>query len=1136
MRRKASSLFWTVLLALAVAPSSVSFAQESTGGDPRFLLATNDRGTLVSIDISRSPILKKRLTLDLNGASVKNALAVISRESGIRIFYVDNLIDNAQPKRLRAEGITVAAALTDVLSDLDVDVVFARDGSATLVKRDRSIALVQAGSITGIITEAKTGQPVPQAQVSVAGTRLVRSTGDDGRYTIAAVPAGTRTITVRRLGYDPMTREVTVRDNESATLDFALAVATTRLAEIVSTATGEQRRREVGSSIASIRADSLVTVAPVKSFGDLLLGRSPGVLSMEENGAVGGAGRIRIRGLNSALVSNDPIVVIDGARVEASAAQLGGSGDQLGTGGRVTGRLADIDPEEIASVEVVKGPSAATLYGTDAANGVIVITTKRGQTGRTSWTAFMDQGILQQKLDMEDLYPDTYYSFGRSTATNEPLRCTLLMQAAAECMVDSLVSFNPFKLSDLTPFKDGYRQQYGVQVSGGTAGGATYFLSGAGEQEIGTNHMPSVDQALLMAQRGVSSLPDWQIRPNAYKRVNLRGNFTTPVGRRATASFATGFIANKARLNDNNAYRNIGYRDDNDGWVQYGPDNNSRPGYRFAARTQDDVRRFTSSLSTTYNPLDWLALRATAGADLSTNMGGYLLRTGEASPGNNFSQRTAEDYQHTLYTVDLGTTATRQISPAFSSRTSVGMQYNRRTSRSTYIMATDLPLGSETVEGAGYFYVNWERTNNTAVAGGYIEEHLGFRDRLFLTGALRFDSASTFGEDFATATYPKLGVSWVVSDGEVGARLGLVNALRLRASYGAAGIQPGPTDALTLVQTVTSVRVDGPGTAPGGKLVAGNPNVRPERSAEFEGGFDAELAASRVRLEFTGYRRTSTDALVRRPNAPSVGGDRIENLGSVRNEGLELLLSADVLRGGAVGAGFTATGSVNKNRLLRLGEGVLVRNPLAESMQLEEGYPVHGIWGFVIESFADANGNGIIEPGEFQLSSESHFRGSSFPTREGTVSPFVTLFGERLHLSGLVQYRGGFYRMNFEKGNCFAPADSCPAANVPSTPLADQAQTLAYTTRYSVGPLVDEGSYAMLRELSARFTVPASLARYARADGGSVVLAARNVAVLWKAGDVPIENGYVSYDGNAFSFGGPAGPLTTWLLRVHLNY
>jgi hypothetical protein len=610
----------------------------------------------------------------------------------------------------------------------------------------------------------------------------------------------------------------------------------------------------------------------------------------------------------------------------------------------------------------------------------------------------------------------------------------------------------------------------------------------------------------------------------------------TPVGPRATATFSTGFVANKARRNENYAYWNVGYRDENDGWVRFGPDDNARPGYRFSSRESDDVRRFTSSLSTTYNALDWLTLRGTAGADLSSNTGGYLLRTGEYGPGNNASQRTAQDYQHTLYTLDLGATATRQLSSAFSSRTSVGMQYNRRSSRSTFIMGVDLPMGGETVEGAAFFYVNMERTNNSAVAGGYIEEQLGFRDRFFLTGSLRFDGASTFGQEFATATYPKVGASWVVSDGNVGPRVLGVNALRLRTSYGTSGVQPGPADALSLVQPGAGVNVDRPGVTPGGTITAGNPALRPERTSELEGGFDAELAASRVRLEFTGYRRTSTDALVRRPNGPDVGGTQVENLGSVRNEGLELLLSADVLRGAAVGAGFTATGSVNRNRLLKLGEGVTVRNPLSEWDQHEVGYPLYGLWGFVFESLADANGNGIIEPDEFQLSSETQFLGSSFPTKEATASPYVTLFGDRLHLSGLFQYRGGFHRKNFGKASCFAPADSCRAANDPSTPIAEQARMVEYTTQFRNGVLTDDGSYAMLRELSARLTLPPSLARYARASGGSVALSARNVGVLWKASDVPIENAGVSSDLAGYSGAGLAGPLTTWLLRVHLNY
>jgi TonB-dependent SusC/RagA subfamily outer membrane receptor len=899
----------------------------------------------------------------------------------------------------------------------------------------------------------------------------------------------------------------------------------------------------MGNALATINSDSLLQIAPIMSFGDLLQGRSPGVLSLQESGYSGASGRIRIRGLNSLNVSNDPIVVVDGVRVEAGAGTGGASAALNADAGGRTGRLADFDPDEIASVEIVKGPSAATLYGTDAANGVIVITTKRGQMGRARWSAFTEQGLQTQGLDLTDAFPGAYYAFGRSTLDDSPQRCTLLQRAEGSCVADSLRFFNAFTDPETRPLKDSWRHQYGLQLSGGTTGGTTYFLSGNYEQETGPAYMPVIDQEIIRTTQG-RDVPDWQVRPNAVERVNLRANVTAPLGQRGNFTVATGFVSNQARQPVQGLPRGqVGYRNENDGWDDFGGIFNLRPAYNFPWRGQDVVRRFMGSLATTYSARDWLALRGTMGADLSTDAYSDLLRRGEGpyigilSFINTGSLR-ANELNIARYSLDLGATATRNLSEAWSSRTSVGLQYNRRSQRGVTARASDLPIGGETSAGGTVCaFCYREVTLTTAVAGGYVEEMLGLNDRLFVTGALRFDGGSTFGRDFSVATYPKAHLSWVLTNGDVGPRLPGVSALRLRAAYGAAGVQPGPTDALERVEVRTGYSLDGSGTAPGGVLIAGNADLKPERSTELDAGLDLELWQSRVRLEFTGYHRASKDALIRRLNAASVGGERIENLGSVQNQGLELVLSADLVQNRILAAGFTLTGGLNENELRKLGEGVLVSSPADEFTRNEEGYPLYGLWGYTVESFDDANGNGIIEPTEVVMTGpNSHFIGATVPTREATLAPYVKLFGERLHLSTLLQYRGGFYRTNSPAWEpCFSGA--CRAVSDPAAPLEDQARAVAYTVFGRWGPTIEDGSYLRLRELSLGFTAPPAVSRLLRAQAGQLTLAGRNLAALWKASSLPMETAELSADiQSPYATPGTPGSTTYWMLRVHLTY
>src|SRR5262249_44846545 len=204
---------------------------------------------------------------------------------------------------------------------------------------------------------------------------------------------GSRQIGVRRVGYTALTQTVTVTDGGTTTLDFALAAIPSRLEEVVTTATGAQRRVEVGNAIASIAAESLAKTAPIRNFSDLLSGRVANVQILNATGLTGSGTRIRVRGLSSVSLTNDPMIILDGVRIDANPISVA-----LAPIARVS-RLNDISPDEVESIEVIRGPSAATLYGTDASNGVIVIKTKRGAPGTTRWAGSFEGGRMNLPVD-----------------------------------------------------------------------------------------------------------------------------------------------------------------------------------------------------------------------------------------------------------------------------------------------------------------------------------------------------------------------------------------------------------------------------------------------------------------------------------------------------------------------------------------------------------------------------------------------------------------------------------------------------------------------------------------------------------------------------------------------------------------
>ena len=253
-----------------------------------------------------------------------------------------------------------------------------------------SLAAQATGTVTGQVTNAATGQPISEVQMVVVGTNIGSLTNESGRFLITRVPAGQREIRAVILGYSQQVHVVTVTSGESTVIDFQLNTTAIALeALVVTTPTGrEQRARELGTKVAQIQVASL-NPAHINTLGDVLGGRSAGVVMQTVSGTAGSSQRIRIRGANSLSLSNEPLVFLDGVQINN---QMGGA---QGVGGVAVSRLNDLNPNEIENIEVVKGPAASALYGTAAANGVILISTKRGRPGSTQWAAWAESGTIE---------------------------------------------------------------------------------------------------------------------------------------------------------------------------------------------------------------------------------------------------------------------------------------------------------------------------------------------------------------------------------------------------------------------------------------------------------------------------------------------------------------------------------------------------------------------------------------------------------------------------------------------------------------------------------------------------------------------------------------------------------------------
>src|SRR6267143_5552268 len=858
-------------------------------------------------------------------------------------------------------------------------------------------ASAQQGTVSGTVTDQASGQPIVGARVGVVGTTLVTQTNAEGRYTLGRIPAGPVALRVSAIGYAAATPGVTVAPGEIVAQDVGLKLQPFSLDEVVVTATGDAPKRTVTNAVTTVRADSVTATGPIANMNDLLGARVPGV-EVLPSAITGGGARVRIRGTNSISLSNEPIYYIDGIRMESSV-----NSSSIGIGGTNPSRVNDINPEEIESFDVVKGPSASTLYGTDAANGVIVIKTKHGRAGKPTWSLYNEMGVIRDY----NQYPIAYRGWTTGSLPTNGTQCFLTNTVRAVgdpllCVQDCVSKFNLFADKDASPNGTGWRGQSGLQVSGGSDV-ARYFIAGEFEKELGVLRMPSFAYGRVVTARQISEVPYEQYRPNALQRASVRANIQATLNQNLDVSVSTGYISSSQRLpqTDNNTTGLL-----SNAFGGPGNKNNGRFGYRlytpdqfFSETVRQDVSRFIGSLTANWRPRTWLASRVTGGVDYTGREDSDLCRRDECTTfAGSLGPSTLgykQDNRTSIfnYTLEANAAASYGFTLALRAKTTVGLQFfQTRFARNGAFGGYELPPGATTVT-AGSIQQADEATTVAKTLGAFIEEQFTFKERLYVTAALRSDDNSAFGKNFSAVYYPKFGVSWVVSDEPFFPAVSWLSDLRLRGAMGASGTQPGSTDAIPFFSPATA-SVDG---VDRGSLVfsaIGNQTLKPERARELELGFESNVFASRLHVEFTYYNKLTKNALIARPVPPSVGAtaSRFENLGSVRNRGVELAIIATILNRPAFGWDLTLNGSFNRNRIEALGVPTIVS---ASTNRQQVGYPIDA-WFQRPYTYSDVDGNGVITANEITVADSAVYIGPANPTREMTLTSGFDLFNRKL--------------------------------------------------------------------------------------------------------------------------------------------
>lgn len=1121
---------WRAVLVMAslLATAAVGRAQVSghelqlADAGPRFLAAPslNDPAAPVR-DVRDAAVFRRRIAVDFHRTPLGVVLADIAQQAGLHLTVSPAVVAVTSPVSFSAPGITVGAALTAVLYDAGVDVQLSSDGIAiAVVPRMANAAMVgsrrrqSAGRIAGRVTDAVTGQAMLNATVVVDNGGYRATTKNDGWFTIAGVPVGAHTVTVRLLGHAPLSKPVEVRPDTATRLDFALAEAAAALEQVVTTATGDERRFEVGNVVATINADSIAKTAPVTDLTDVIAGRAPNVEVLASTGQVGGGPRIRIRGLSSPNLPNDPIFYVDGVRVDGSPGTSNGS-SVCCFEFPAPSRLNDIDPSEVASIDVLKGPSAAALYGTDAANGVVVIKTHRGQAGAPRWSVTGEHGLSA----IPGPFPDRWYSWGHTTdGSQQAVNCTRVpgywspySVGAGNCAIDSVTRFQPLNNPSTTLFGQGYRNRLSGQVSGG-AQQTQYFVSGSFTDEVGPSQLPPVFAQRL--QVAGQATPNTLLRPNAADDKTVHARLTTALGGRADLSLSGGYVSGIQRSADEFsavflAVDASGRRDSvGQGYAYFGLPQDPTP--YLQNRSSQGISRFTGGTTLTWNPAAWFTGHATGGIDAGSQSGLTYRPVGPDPTFFTYGSTGATlggGYRGLLalttgyYTADIGASIFPSLGNAWSTRTAFGLQYNDRRQNGT--LDTGFGLGpSGSLTGAAVQFVSdtgWE----AITLGAYLEETVGFHDRLYLTAALRDDAGSGFGKQANAALYPKASVSWVAwRNGE--------DIVRIRGAYGASGVQPLAGATLSLYHAVQipfhnqTVSADTISTA-------GNATLKPERQTEVEGGVDATLLHGRVQLEATYYNKASRDALIPVTLPTSFGTlTRQENVGSVSNDGVEGSVTAEIIQGGTFSWIATVNAAANHNRLVSLAPGApsFASSTGGVIYRQQPGYPLFSFWGYGM-SIVDANHDGIVEPNEVTITSSQSFLGQPTPKYEVSLNTSVSLWRGRVQLGTQIAARGG--NKLFNLAQVYSDDQGAPAVNDPHAKLSDQARAVVISLAYPVSGYVQDASFVRWRELTVTYVAPAAAARLIGAASATVGVGVRNLA-LWSRypGMDPEVNGIVA--------------------------
>jgi TonB-dependent starch-binding outer membrane protein SusC len=745
------------------------------------------------------------------------------------------------------------------------------------------VAQQTTGEIRGTVTDATRGEALIGANIVVVGTSYGAAANTEGVYSINKIPPGRYTLSVRFVGYKAQTKEVSVDVGRAATVDFALEATPVQMDEVVVTGQGFAiEKRKLASSVETISGKD-IQLAPVQSIDQLLQGRIPGLQSFMPGGAPGTGARIITRGVKSALNSTTPVIYVDGVRVDNNPeGRLA-----PGTGGQRSSSLADIVTGEIDHVEVIKGGAAATLYGSEAANGVIQIFTKKGVPGAGRWTANVTSGFDAPTLrNVWSDYTKNHY------------------------------------------FQNGPFQSYRIGADGGTES-MTYNISAKMSESKGVSVRNQLGEKLYNISAGLRAL----------------------TGEKSNVEFSTSFTNTSfgKQFNDNAIaapFATLEIEGSIEPQRTSNPD--SVLNAYLLPDLHEVVNRWIASTNFNYNPYGWWQNRFTLGVDyrksearsFSSIEAGPVIST----PGG---QLIRADREYVTLTVNYNATFTLPDVGPIAQRVTAGAQAFHVGDREISGTGTNFKIPGTQIFSNASTITAAENNQELFSYGFILQDQVGVWNRLFLDLGVRFDGNTAFGSDIPIQIYPKVGAAYNISEESFYPEdfKSYLSSLKIRASVGQTGNFPPP---FTRDRSYTSTAYGTEAALNFGN--PGNTELGPDKTTSYDVGFDMGLFNDRVSVEFSYYKQITKDAQfnVTADVASGFQTNRRVNIGEIQNKGVELTVRANILSYENLELNLRASGATNDNVVTSMGGAAefTVAGFTYAPMQVKQGYAIGTIMAF----------------------------------------------------------------------------------------------------------------------------------------------------------------------------------------------